>query len=100
MTPAEKIAGLRDRANASPHIYDPCPKHPEYFGSQHYKTPMDERPCSCRGDYMAKLLALAEAVPARLNMGHNDSCWRGQEGGLCTCGHDALAAAWAALGDG
>lgn len=48
---------------------------------------------------IAALLALAEAVPERLDMGHNDSCWRGQEGGLCTCGHDALAAAWAALGD-
>lgn len=54
----------------------------------------------------AALLALAEAVPARLAMSHHAHCRKVTEmlGGqrrrvACTCGHDELAAAWAALGD-
>ena len=44
------------------------------------------------------LLAIAEAVPARLASGHTG--WCPTKGNPCHCGHDALAAAWAALGDG
>lgn len=54
---------------------------------------------------VSALLALAESVPARLAMSHHAHCRKVTEmiGGqrrrvACTCGHDALAAAWAAMG--
>lgn len=81
MTPAERIAELRLEVADEWGDFD-----------------VDRRDVSA-------LLALAEAVPARLARGHNDTCSSvlvdgNPDGYACTCGHDALAAAWAALGGG
>lgn len=76
MTPAERIAQLRLLPSSYGHV-------------------------DLNARLFFALLALAEAVPARLADGHRDEAlpcadyWNRP----CDCGHDALAAAWAALGD-
>ena len=87
MTPAERVAELRsceadmDGGNGDRHHRDYCR--------------------SMLLMHTSKLLALAEAVPARLAAGHSELClWDVMARKSCYCGHNALAAAWAALGDG
>lgn len=56
-----RLDRLRALHAAAPHIYGPCPKHREYFGIEH-RTPIEERECSCRSDYLPSLLACVDAL--------------------------------------
>lgn len=66
MTPLDRLRALHA---AAPHIYGPCPKHPEYFGIE-FRTPIEERECSCRSDSLPSLLACVDAL-VKLRCGFN-----------------------------